>query len=113
MHKKHTSTYPVCISEHEFTIFPNVFCPEYGEGSRLLAEALRYANITSSDIILEIGTGSGAISILASEYNPSKIVATDISPYAIQCATLNADRYRAEIEIRQGDLFDIIKQDEQ
>jgi release factor glutamine methyltransferase len=58
--------------------------------------------------ILEIGTGSGAISVaLASELNAARIVATDISPGALTVAAGNAadNRVADRIDFVQGDLF--------
>ncbi len=58
--------------------------------------------------ILEIGTGSGAIAIaLASELPHAEIVATDLSPPALQIAAENADQLpnRGRICFVEGDLF--------
>jgi release factor glutamine methyltransferase len=62
--------------------------------------------------ILDIGTGSGAIALaLASEITGAKIVATDISPVALNLAQKNAAalRLKEKIDFRQGDLFDPVE----
>lgn len=62
--------------------------------------------------ILEIGTGSGAISVaLASELKDAAIVATDISPGALKVAARNAvDNGVADrIDFVRGDLFAPLK----
>ncbi len=69
--------------------------------------------IDSSEMrILDIGTGSGAIALaLASEITGAKIVATDISPAALNLAQKNAAalRLKEKIDFRQGDLFEPVE----
>jgi release factor glutamine methyltransferase len=59
--------------------------------------------------ILDIGTGSGAIALaLASEITGAKVVATDISPAALNLAQKNAATLglKDKIDFRQGNLFE-------
>lgn len=59
--------------------------------------------------ILDLGTGSGAIALaLGSELPHAEIIATDLSPAALQIATENADELRMGERIRfvEGDLFE-------
>ncbi|MCR9094621.1 MAG: peptide chain release factor N(5)-glutamine methyltransferase [bacterium] len=59
--------------------------------------------------ILDIGTGSGAIALaLASELPHAELVASDLSPAALQIAAENADELRTGERIRfvEGDLFE-------
>ncbi|MDP8234293.1 MAG: peptide chain release factor N(5)-glutamine methyltransferase [Candidatus Saelkia tenebricola] len=63
--------------------------------------------------ILEIGTGSGIISIcLTKNLAQCRIVATDISSYAISQACKNAvlNDCRADISFIRGNLFDFLKE---
>jgi len=65
--------------------------------------------------ILDIGTGSGAITLaLASELPHAELVASDLSPAALQIAAENADVLRAGERIRfvEGDLFEPLKSEE-
>ncbi len=58
--------------------------------------------------ILEIGTGSGAIALaLAHERPKAKVVATDISPSALQIAEENAEKLqlRERVSFVEGDLY--------
>jgi release factor glutamine methyltransferase len=58
--------------------------------------------------ILDVGTGSGAIAVaLAEEIPGAEIVATDVSPDALEIARSNARRHNVEQKIRflAGDLF--------
>ncbi len=73
-------------------------------------------NLRSQPNILEIGTGSGAISLaLALELDDAKIIATDISDEAIMVADLNFKAYRVDDRIRlfAGDLYDALKEDDE
>lgn len=71
------------------------------------------SKIDSSEInILDIGTGSGAISLaLAKEIANGKITATDISTSALALARKNARILKMEdkIDFRQGNLFEPVK----
>lgn len=80
---------------------PEVYEP--AEDSFLLAENL---DIKGTDNILEIGTGTGFIAVVASKKS-GKVIATDINDYAIKCAVKNAVTNKAyNIELRKGDLFE-------
>jgi release factor glutamine methyltransferase len=77
----------------------------------LVEEAARFARHTAATNALELGTGSGAISIALAKLAPSlKIVATDISNEALEVAleNLRANGVEERIELVRGDLFDSI-----
>lgn len=90
-------------------VTPDVLIPR-PETETLVAEALRVLSPNDQEELrlLEIGTGSGAISIaLAKELPEAKITATDLSPKALSVAEENAakNRVRDQIRFLQGDLF--------
>jgi release factor glutamine methyltransferase len=63
----------------------------------------------SPPVIVEVGTGSGAIALaLAQELPTAEIHATDISPEALEVARANAARHQltSRIEFHQADLLD-------
>lgn len=65
--------------------------------------------------ILDVGTGSGAITLaLASELPHAALTATDLSPAALQIAAENADELRTAERIRfvEGDLFEPVAKEE-
>jgi methylase of polypeptide subunit release factors len=49
------------------------------------------ADLFKGKRVMEIGTGSGIISLIAAEHGAAKIVATDINPKAIESVTANAE----------------------
>jgi release factor glutamine methyltransferase len=94
-------------------VTPDVLIPR-PETETLVAEALKVlAPSNGKDIhVLEIGTGSGAISIaLAKELPTAKMMATDLSSKALSIAEENAiqNGVREQIQFLQGDLFQPVK----
>ncbi len=83
-----------------FETCKQVYAP--AEDTFLLADNLQ---VKEGDVVLEIGTGTGLVSLVASK-KASNVVATDINPHALECARNNVQRNGVEnMEIRQGDLF--------
>ncbi len=92
-----------------FKVTPDVLIPR-PETEILVAEALKsQAHLDGKVLrILEIGTGSGAISIaLAKGLPTARVVATDLSAKALSVAEENAlqNGVREQIHFLQGDLF--------
>ncbi len=110
--KKTSSAAPPLFHYNELTIelHPEVYDP--AEDTFLLLESIP---IDPKDSILELGTGCGLIA-LAYAYQGASVVCTDINPYAIQLTRRNIERNRhllkGDIEIRQGDLFSVLKSNE-
>ena len=80
---------------------PNVYEP--AEDTFLLAENL---DIQRKDEVLEIGTGTGLITVVAAQRSRN-VVATDINEHAVKCALKNIIANRTyNVEIREGNLFE-------
>ncbi len=69
--------------------------------------------------LLEIGAGTGVVALYcALNGNPKKVVATDISPMAVENCQRNAAQYnlseqsRPQFSVREGSLFEPIRKDE-
>jgi release factor glutamine methyltransferase len=90
-----------------FKVNPAVMIPR-PETETLIEAALKIFSSRSSPSILEIGTGSGAISIaLATELPQASIIAIDISPEALTVAKENAFSHGVRsIRFIAGNLFE-------
>jgi release factor glutamine methyltransferase len=84
-------------------VFEGVYPPS--EDSFLLLKAV---DVEEGMDVLEVGTGSGVIAIHCAK-NGAKVVATDISSMALDCAESNAARNAVQITFLQGDLFEPVR----
>lgn len=98
----------VYFKDHVFLVDEHVYEPD--EDTFLLAEKM---TVTEDDTVLDMGTGCGILAVLAAEKAKS-VLAVDINPYAIQCASRNAETngVKERIEFRHGDLFQPINPNE-
>ncbi len=62
-------------------------------------------------VIVEIGVGSGVLSILLSQNLDAKIIATDINPIAIEVAKINAKNHKVDLELYLTSLLDGVKEE--
>jgi release factor glutamine methyltransferase len=85
---------------------------EPAEDTFLLLESI---NIKPNDEVLEIGTGSGIIA-LSCAMKGANVICSDINPYAIKITKQNYNEnkhlLKGSFEIRQGNLFSVIKSNE-
>lgn len=85
---------------------PQVYQP--ADDTFLLAENLQ---VETRSRVLEIGTGTGILAIMASR-KASLVIATDVNPFALQIATKNIITNKAfNIELREGSLFEPVKKE--
>ena len=89
----------------EFLICDKVYEP--ADDTFLLAKNLL---VKKSDNVLEIGTGTGIIAIIASK-KAKRVFAVDINRYAVECAKKNSEINLARVDIRWGDLFDPVDEE--
>ncbi len=76
----------------EFEVNSAVLIPR-PETELIVEEVLRLAQKINEPRIIDVGTGSGCIAVtLAREISEAKIIATDISPEALQVAARNAEK---------------------
>lgn len=71
--------------------------------SKLMANCL---SVKAGDHVLDLGTGSGFLAIVASKLGATSCVATDISQKALRIAKVNAElNHVSNIDFREGDLY--------
>jgi len=87
-------------------VLPGVFNGIRFHTGAFMAETLSRELVPAGASVLDLGTGSGVSAIFAARLG-RRVVATDINPDAVRCATINALAHRLEhvIETRTGDLF--------
>lgn len=92
----------------EFVVGRGVLIPR-PESEILVQKTLEIASKFKSPKIAEIGVGSGIISIsLALELKNAKIIATDISPKALEIAAINRDGFGVSVELVLSNYLDEI-----
>lgn len=106
--KTETEPYLTTVAGREFIVLPNVFSPKYFHDTEVFAEALP---VREGEEMLEIGPGTGAISITAAYKGASRIIAIDINPDAVRNTELNIRKHGVQerIEVRLGDLYDAVR----
>jgi methylase of polypeptide subunit release factors len=82
-----------------------VFSPLRGEYLGLIAQAPLPAGAQS--LAFDIGTGTGVIAALLAQRGVQQVVATDLDPRAIACATENVARlgYAKQVRVVAADMF--------
>ncbi len=95
----------VPIENLDLSIYPHygVFAPTRHEYVQLLLDAPLPDN---HDIAYDIGTGTGLLAIILAQRGVSEIIATDLNPRALACASDNFSRLQlATVQLQQADLF--------
>lgn len=80
---------------------PGVYRPQ--EDSALLAEALLAAPPPEGGRVLDVGTGTGMLALLAARAGAGEVVALDVSRRALLTAWLNARLRLLPVRTRRGD----------
>jgi release factor glutamine methyltransferase len=88
-------------------VIPSVFSPVRLRTGAFLAAQLDARTVAAEAAVLDMGTGSGVCAVQAAQ-RARRVVAVDVNPAAVRCATINAllNRVEARVEVRHGDLFD-------
>jgi release factor glutamine methyltransferase len=90
----------------DFRVTPDVLIPR-PETEHLVEAAI--GKIHPRDLILDVGTGSGAIAISLALETPAHVFATDISSDALRVAQANARQLSANVGFLACDLLDAIR----
>lgn len=95
----------VPIDSLGLSIFPHygVFAPTRHEYVQLLLDAPLPA---AHDIAYDIGTGTGLLAIILAQRGVKQVIATDLNPRALACASENFMRLElSNIQLQQADLY--------
>ena len=87
-------------------VIPSVFSPVRLRTGAFLAAQLDARTVAADAAVLDMGTGSGVCAVQAAQ-RARRVVAVDVNPAAVRCATINAllNGVEARLEVRHGDLF--------
>ena len=90
---------------------PGVFVPR-PETELLVEHALSALGDAREPVIVDAGTGTGAIALSIKDERPgATVLATDLSPEAVELARTNADRLGLEVSVLEGDLLTPLPED--
>lgn len=88
-----------------FTVTPDVLIPR-PETELLLERALTFIQAQPGAVVVDVGTGSGALAVTLARHAPTaRIYATDISKAALAVARGNAARHGVTVTFFEGDLL--------
>lgn len=87
-----------------FMVNTNVFSPKYFHDTEFFA---KHIAIKHGEKFLEIGPGTGVISVFAALRGAKRVVAIDINPDAVQNTKENSRRHRVSkiVKVFQGDVY--------
>jgi len=102
----------VSFYSREFYIDEGSLIPR-PETEHLIDEILKHVSTDEEIVIVEVGVGSGIISILLALHLPkARFIAVDISPRALEVARRNIEAFDLadRIELREGDLLSCVSE---
>lgn len=100
---------PVAALDSPITILPHVYVPADTSVPAMLVE---FAPIIAGRKVLDMGTGTGVLALLAARLGAAEVVATDSNPKAVENARINADRLGMSAVVRvrgPAHLFDDLR----
>jgi release factor glutamine methyltransferase len=90
---------------------PGVFVPR-PETEILVEHALSALGDVTAPVVVDAGTGTGAIALSIKDERPrATVFATDVSREAVELARANADRLGLTVSVLEGDLLSPLPQD--
>ena len=88
----------------KIVVYPEVMSPKYDHSSEFIIKNL---SINEGDVVLEVGSGTGVITLFTLFEGAKKVVATDINPSAVKNTKTNFEKYgfSRNTKVIQGNLF--------
>jgi release factor glutamine methyltransferase len=108
--KEEKEKYHAEILGKKFIVLPNVFSPKYFLDTEFFAKEIP---IKKDEDFLEVGPGTGVISIFAVIKGAAHVTAVDINPAAVENTKENVNLHGAgdKVTVLQGDVFDPLPED--
>lgn len=109
--QKEREKYFIDILGRKFIVYPGVFSPKYFFDTEFFAKNIK---IKQNEEFLEIGSGTGVISIFAAITGASRIVALDINPIAVDNTKENAkiNHVDNKVEAKYSDIYSALNKNE-
>ncbi len=90
---------------------PGVFIPR-PETEVLVGAALKTVAAIPEPVVVDVGTGTGAVALAVKDERPdAQVLATDLSPEAVELARSNAARLGLDVRVFEGDLLAPVPKD--
>ena len=103
--------YVINILRRKIRVLPDVFSPKYFSDVKWFAKEI--PKVVGKRSFLEIGTGTGIVSLFVALHGATKIITTDINPAAVKNAQGTFRLHRLRIPVRLGDVFRPVRPNEQ
>jgi len=107
--QKTKQPYNIEILNRSITVLPEVFSPKYFSDAEYFAEKM--PSLVNSKSFLEIGVGTGIVSLFVALNGSSRVVGTDINPAAVKNTQINFENEDLEVELFVSDVFDSVPED--
>ena len=96
--REHKESYETTVGGLSISVLPGVWSPAYDWSGEFMIE--NFPNVKDKDV-LEIGCGSGLISVYAGLSGAKKVISVDINPKAVENTALNFGKHK----IKHGKAF--------
>jgi len=106
--RKKEGMYINCL-DAKISIFPHVYVPFDESVVNMIAGNI---DLVPDSKVLDMGTGTGVLAIIAAQKGSHNVVATDINPQAVKNAKFNVQKlgFSSQVDVRgPADLFDSVK----
>lgn len=109
--RSHSKPYTFKLLGKEWIALPGVFSPKYSPDAQYF---VRWMPRLRGKSFLEIGCGTGVVSVEAALRGAQKVIAIDLNKNAVKNTKLNTGKHRVnnKVNVRFGSLFGPIKSSE-
>lgn len=99
----HTSAYEVDVFGRSITILPGVMSPQYDWAGLYMIDCLPL-DFSGQDV-LELGPGSGLVSVFVGLRGARSVTCADINPKAVENTRINLDKFHVNSQVVLSDVF--------